>query len=150
MKPSYVHELREQGAVCDSNFIRLHRLLPAFMAEQTRTFRIAAGRELMADMDFLVSERFRYTATVEVHLQQHHLPEPFAQQTFKVRVYLDANTSEVMTLERTGSLKGVYHYPNPDMYHADEKAQLNRWLGEWLQMLARHGLGRDSHYAGQH
>lgn len=146
MKPAYVHELREQGAVCESNFTRLRRLLPGFEASELRVFRIAAGAELKADAELFVSERFRYTATVEVRLHQHHLPDPFAHQTFRVRVYLDANTSEVMTLERIGSLKGVYNYPNPDMYHADEKAQLNRWLGEWLEMLARHGISREKFY----
>lgn len=144
MKPDYVHELREQGAVCDSNFLRLRRLMPEFEAGSTRSFVIHAEPQLSTDLTLRVAERFRYTATVEMRLHQRHMPSAFADQTFRVRVYLDANTSEVMDLERMGSLQGVYRYPNPDMYHADEKAQLNRWLGEWLQLLAKHGLSAEA------
>ncbi len=144
MKPAYVHELREQAAVCESNFLRLRKLMPDFAEDTSREFVIKAGQELSTDLTLRVVERFRYTATVDVMLRQHHMPEAFSRQTFRVRVYLDANTSEVMTLERMGSLKGVYPYPNPDMFQADEKVQLNRWLGEWLHLLSRHGLAAEA------
>lgn len=144
MKSVYVHELREQGAVCESNFLRLRRLLPGFEAGAVRAFIIEADRQSATDLTLTVIERFRYTATVDLNLQQRHMPEAFAEQTFRVRVYLDANTSEVMDLARMGSLQGVYRYPNPDMFHADEKAQLNRWLGEWLQVLSRHGMSAEA------
>lgn len=142
MKSGYVHELREQGAVCEGNFLRLRRLLPDFRPDMQREFSIRAEPQVDTEMTLRVTERFRYTATVEITLQQHHMPQPFARQAFRVRVYLDANTSEVMTLERMGSLQGVYNYPNPQMYHADEKAQLNRWLAEWLRLLSVHGTSR--------
>ncbi|MCH8552287.1 MAG: DUF1249 domain-containing protein [Natronospirillum sp.] len=142
MKSAYVHELREQGAVCEGNFLRLRRFLPGFDRDLERCFHVSAEPKIDADMELRVIERFRYTATVDITLQQHHMPEPFARVVFRVRVYLDANTSEVMTLERMGSLQGVYSYPNPQMYQADEKAQLNRWLAEWLRLLARHGTCR--------
>lgn len=142
MKPAYVHDLREQGAVCETNFMRLRRILRDFERDDERLFRIEAGELVNTDVTLTVVERFRYTATVRVALRQHHMPDAFARQTFHVRVYLDANTSEVMNLERTGSLKGVYTYPNPNMYQADEKAQLNRWLSEWLGLLGRHGLSQ--------
>ncbi|TGG92928.1 DUF1249 domain-containing protein [Natronospirillum operosum] len=142
MKSVYVHELREQGAVCEGNFLRLRRLLRDFPEGLSLDYQVQAEPHVDADIRLQVTERFRYTATVDIMLHQHHLPEPFARQTFRVRVYLDANTSEVMTLERVGSLQGVYNYPNPNMYHADERAQLNRWLSEWLRVLAEHGLSR--------
>ena len=32
-----------------------------------------------------------------------------------------------------------YEYPNRDMYQHDEKAQQNRFLGEWLSHCLNHG-----------
>ena len=36
--------------------------------------------------------------------------------------------------------KEVYEYPNPRMRARDEKAQVNRFLGEYLAMCLRYGL----------
>ncbi len=139
----YVHELREQAAVCERNYHRLWRLLPGFPDGEKMACRIHSESEMDTEVTFQVAERFRYTATVDVTLEQNHMPPRLARHHFRVRVYLDANTSEVVSLDHTGSLKGVYHYPNPNMYQADEKAQLNRWLSEWLQLLFEQGVTQE-------
>ncbi|MFY0666200.1 MAG: DUF1249 domain-containing protein [Natronospirillum sp.] len=139
MKSNYVPDLKAQAAQCEGNFARLQRFLPGFKAGDDAAFLIETPQHSSADFTLNVVERFRYTASVEVTVHQHQVPEYFARQTFMVRVYLDARSSEVVTFARRGSFKGVYPYPNPEMFQANEKEQLNRWLAEWLQLLMAHG-----------
>ncbi|MFC3852323.1 DUF1249 domain-containing protein [Salinispirillum marinum] len=144
MKSSYVPDLKAQAAICEGNFARLRRCLPDFTVGQDVNFVLESAQHLSADITLTVIERFRYTASVEITVHQHQVPDYVARQTFMVRVYLDANTAEVVTFARRGSFQGVYPYPNPDMFHADEKDQLNRWLSEWLQLLFSHGRSAES------
>lgn len=144
LKSSYVPDLKVQAAICEGNFARLRRCLPDFTVGQDVNFVLESAQHLSADITLTVIERFRYTASVEITVHQHQVPDYVARQTFMVRVYLDANTAEVVTFARRGSFQGVYPYPNPDMFHADEKDQLNRWLSEWLQLLFSHGRSAES------
>lgn len=139
MKSTYVPDLKAQAAQCEGNFARLLRFLPDFKADDEVAFLIETPQLSRADLSLHVVERFRYTASVEIAVHQHQVPDFFAHQTFMVRVYLDARTAEVVTYARRGSFKGVYPYPNPDMFQANEKEQLNLWLAEWLQLLMAHG-----------
>lgn len=139
MKATYVPDLKAEAAQCEGNFARLQRFLPDFKAGDEAAFFIETPQYSSADFTLTVVERFRYTASVEVAVHQHQVPDYFARQTFMVRVYLDARSSEVVTFARRGSFRGVYPYPNPDMFQANEKEQLNRWLAEWLQLLLTHG-----------
>jgi len=141
MKPgrNYVYNMKEQSALCEASYARLQQLLPGFLAGTQKHLLVQDASGLDTEVMLRVVERFAYTATLEMTLQQHHLPQTLARQQFSIRVYLDATTSEVMLQQQQGSLKGVYPYPNPQMYQVDERAQLNRWLAEWLRVLMRCG-----------
>ena len=54
-------------------------------------------------------------------------------------MYHDVSMAEVIGWENHRRLRARYHYPNPDMYHSDEKAQLNQFLREWLTLCQCHG-----------
>jgi uncharacterized protein YqiB (DUF1249 family) len=41
-------------------------------------------------------------------------------------------------------VKPRYQYPNASMYQRDEKAQQNRYLGEWLSLCLSHGHSLDN------
>ncbi|MCZ6710736.1 MAG: DUF1249 domain-containing protein, partial [Gammaproteobacteria bacterium] len=58
----------------------------------------------------------------------------------KVRLYHDARSAEVVEYQREGHFRAVYDYPNRDMRLPDEKAQVNRFLGEFLSMCLTHGV----------
>lgn len=146
---NYVYEMKEQSALGEASYARLQQLLPGFAAGARRHLVVQDPSGLDTEVVLCVVERFAYTATLEMTLLQHHLPESLAQQQFSIRVYLDASTSEVMLQQQQGSLKGVYPYPNPQMFQVDERAQLNRWLAQWLRVLMRCGaqqhLPREAH-----
>jgi uncharacterized protein len=58
------------------------------------------------------------------------LPAP----RLKVRLYHDAKAAEVIEFQHARRFAAVYPYPNPEMRQPDEKAQVNRFLGEYLSM----------------
>ncbi len=130
MKPRYKVDLPRQLAVCEANFLRLMKLIPDLdncdqwvyaltIDNRSRLLRIA------------VEDRARYTTTVEVTEEDE---KSYWTQTPKlmVRLYHDARMAEVIAWEKHRCVKPRYDYPNRQMYHCDEKAQMNIFLGEWL------------------
>jgi uncharacterized protein YqiB (DUF1249 family) len=56
-----------------------------------------------------------------------------------VRLYHDATVAEVIAWEGRRQFRARHTYPNCNMYHSDEKAQLNRFLGELLAFCLQYG-----------
>lgn len=67
------------------------------------------------------------------------LVDGFKSYSFEVRLYHDASVAEVIAWEGNRRFKARHDYPNPRMYHSDEKAQLNRFLGELLEFCLTQG-----------
>ena len=78
-----------------------------------------------------ILEAFKYTTTLEI-IQRPELKKWMTNPSMLVRVYHDASTAEVVSYQGHRNLKPRYSQPNPDMYHTDEKMQVNSFLGEWL------------------
>ncbi|MEX0617871.1 MAG: DUF1249 domain-containing protein [Pseudohongiellaceae bacterium] len=85
-----------------------------------------------------VVESFRYTTTLEI-TQQPDSQDYLMNPSLTVRVYHDASTAEVTSYQGHANLKPNYPQPNPQMYHRDEKVQVNRFLGEWLSLCLEAG-----------
>ena len=83
-------------------------------------------------------EAFKYTTTLET-TQQPELKQWMTNPSMLVRVYHDACTAEVVSYQGHRNLKPRYSRPNPQMYHADEKMQVNAFLGEWLTLCLKVG-----------
>jgi hypothetical protein len=49
-----------------------------------------------------------------------------------VRCYHDLRVAEVANFQHHKHFHSRYSYPNPNMYQRNEKQQINRFLGEWL------------------
>ena len=82
-------------------------------------------------VEIKILEAFKYTTTLEI-IQKPELKRWMTNPSMLVRVYHDANTAEVVSYQGHRNLKPRYSMPNPKMYHADEKMQVNEFLGEWL------------------
>jgi uncharacterized protein YqiB (DUF1249 family) len=78
-----------------------------------------------------ILEAFKYTTTLEI-IQKPVLRKWMTNPSMLVRVYHDASTAEVVSYQGHRNLEPRYSQPNPKMYHADEKMQVNQFLGEWL------------------
>lgn len=116
------------------NFRRLQKLLPSEVeAGDCLRFGVAANA-----VELHIKERAPYTTMLELRLAKPlfaELPVPALQ----VRIYHDASLAEVMGARGLRPVKPRYQYPNTAMYQRDEKAQQNRYLGEWLSLCLSHG-----------
>ncbi|MFT4670863.1 MAG: hypothetical protein ACI945_000195 [Pseudohongiellaceae bacterium] len=78
-----------------------------------------------------ILEAFKYTTTLEI-TQKPQFKAWMTNPSMLVRAYHDANTAEVVSYQGHRHLQSRYAQPNPKMYCADEKMQVNAFLGEWL------------------
>ncbi len=131
-KRRYHLDLAAGQAECAANYLRLLRLLPAFDTDHH-----AFGVGLDGHMQVAITERSPYTTTLDI--SQAAQPLTALAPRLTVRVYHDARLAEVVAFANRRRIEPRYEYPNPAMYQPDEKAQWNRFLGEWLSHCLQHG-----------
>lgn len=136
-KQRYRVDLAAALAECEANYARLLRLLPGFEYD---THAFGVGPHLQLHIE--VTERSPYTTTLEISQPAAAIATVAPRLT--ARVYHDARLVEVVAFTSRRRVQPHYDYPNPAMYQPDEKAQWNRFLGEWLSHCLQHGfhLGR--------
>ena len=84
-----------------------------------------------------VLEKSKYTTTFSLQLQQCSSRRWLPSLHMKVRTYHDVHVAEVLAFQGHQHLDPRYTYPNPRMYHRDEKWQLNHFLSDWLDHCLR-------------
>lgn len=136
LRSRYCVDLAASQAECEANYWRLQRLLHAF-GEDERCF--AIGEHLQ--MRIRVTERSPYTTFIDI--EQAHTAIPSLTSNASVRVYHDAQMAEAVAFAHLQRILPHYDYPNPAMHQPDEKAQWNRFLGEWLSHCLQHGVPID-------
>lgn len=130
----YKVDLPLQMAECELNYLRLTQLLAAQLNGQSDELRFMVSPDNHQWLHLLrVLERSPYTTTLQftqtlVSSTTNWLQLP----RLTVRMYHDAKLAEVLAWEGHKRLRPRYDYPNRAMYHADEKLQVNQFLGELL------------------
>jgi uncharacterized protein YqiB (DUF1249 family) len=136
-KPRYQLDFGDHMACCEENFQRLQRLLPLTQRDDHWQFGIDAPGQLSGRIELSVIERSRFTTTLSI--TQYGLLTWLGAHQLVVRMYHDARVAEVIACKKGRQLREYYNYPNCNMFHEDEKVQLNRYLGEWLSHCLRYG-----------
>jgi len=146
-KERYKVDLPLQMAECETNYVRLTKLLvnnqlPALQDE----FRFMVARGAQHWLHLLrITERSPYTTTLELSRTALDTNSPWLNMPkLTLRMYHDAKLAEVLAWEGHKRLRPRYEYPNQSMYQCDEKFQLNRFLGEWLTLCLEHGHSLDT------
>ena len=127
-------ESTESSTIESATFARIQNGEPEKILEGTvRKFCIADLEDInqKVTVEIKILEAFKYTTTLEI-VQKPEFKKWMTNPSMLVRVYHDANTAEVVSYQGHRNLKPRYPQPNPKMYHADEKMQVNHFLGEWL------------------
>lgn len=111
------------------------KLLCMFRGSATTSLRVrhACGMTFRATL----AEDHRYTSVVDLAVSADGTGIAPAGLRMTVRMYHDARVAEVTTCSGHNCFQVEYGYPNPQMHQPDEKAQLNRLLGEWLDFFTR-------------
>ncbi|MGH1470530.1 MAG: DUF1249 domain-containing protein [Cellvibrionaceae bacterium] len=162
-KQRYRIDLAAQQAECELNYVRLSRLLVDLPTNNEWCFEIGDS-QIQTYLVASIQDRAPYTTTIQLiqcnassiddvkkiiskHSQpalpidnaEQKLSETLRSSSITVCMYHDANMAEVITWKNHKRLRARYEYPNKDMYHQDEKAQLNKFLGEWLTLCQKKG-----------
>lgn len=137
MRKRYTPDLREIGALCEANYVRLCRLLPSLQTGDERCFTVHYGTT-SSKICLRVDAEHAYTTQVRIE-QQQESSQWLQSPAMHIRLYHDARMAEVLSYQSQRSLEGRYQYPNAQMHLPDEKTQLNRYLAEWLKHCLRYG-----------
>lgn len=143
MKPRrYNIDLGSHLAECDANYLRLMALAPWLPDGDEGTVRVVLG-DGVPDVLIEVIERSRHTCVIAM---RQHWSDQWGESPhdtcIKARVYHDAKSAEVIEIHRERGFNAVYDYPNRRMRQPDEKAQINRFLSEFLSICLQHGIRR--------
>jgi len=145
----YKVDLPLQMAECETNYLRLQKLLKQHQTnhidgqDDTYRFLISQGNQQWLNQVRLL-ERSPYTTTLQITQTSVAVASNWLQMPrLTVRMYHDAKLAEVLAWEGHKRLRPRYQYPNQAMYHADEKLQINQFLGELLALALREGYHVD-------
>lgn len=138
MRTRYKIDLKRFLAECEANYRRLTKLFPdmAVAAERRLGLDGAPVREVVLE----VCERGPYTTLLRIQQRVPAAQRWLRTPTLLVRVYHDARLAEVTACEGERNIWPRQQYPNARMLQRDEKAQWNRYLGEWLAACLANGF----------
>ena len=147
MTARYRVDLDGYMRVCDQNYSRLLKLIPALESgrkapDSGASWEFPIARSAMRVRISLL-ESFPYTTTLLISTQ-NGFPAWHAGLTspvIEVRMYHDAATAEPVSYQGHRRIPARSDVPNADMYHQDEKRQVNEFLAEWLQLCLVSGVG---------
>ena len=114
----------------ESNYAKLLYVIPS-VKNLSGPIRIStAGNKQFVEIR--VEERTKYTSTLTLSIR-HTVAQPWLKHlTLSIRLYYDAHVAEVLSFQSHRRFEPSYQYPNPHMFHRNEKQQLNHFLAEWL------------------
>ncbi|MEM7218076.1 MAG: DUF1249 domain-containing protein [Pseudomonadota bacterium] len=143
----YSMNLGAHMAECDANYARICSIAPTLVegATDSVAFDLQLGDSLTRVTVDAV-ERSRYTTLIDITRTLaglDGLPGALTTATIRARLYHDAQSAEVVAMHNERKFREGYDYPNPEMRSRDEKAQVNRFLGEFLALCLRHGMAAD-------
>jgi len=119
-----------QTPLYEANYARLAKLIPTSFGGINNVLSPANNSEIKFSLEIIESHKF--TVVVVLNISYNFSSHLIASPSFKVRICHDASVAEVIAYHHHSHFKPDYHYPNQDMLHKDEKQQVNRLLGEFL------------------
>ncbi|MFG6176734.1 DUF1249 domain-containing protein [Halomonas sp. THAF12] len=139
---AYVTDLKTLQGECTANYVRLSRLLGDMEVGESREVELVSHGRRVGALCLELLERAPYTSIVRVS-QSGVLDGVLETPRMRVHLYHDVRMAEVNDFQRQRHFDGRYRYPNARMHQPDEKLQLNRFLGEWLDHGLAHGHSLD-------
>ena len=144
----YKIDLKAFMADCELNYQRLLGLCPGLDAADRHSFAVDGRGDTARHRRFVVRvlDRAPYTLEVEIAEQTAAQVPWLNLPLMRVRLYRDAGLAEVVGFDGVNRIYPRYPYPNRVMHQPDEKAQWNRFLAEWLALVADAGLAVNSSF----
>lgn len=125
-QPVYIPTMR----VFEMNYARIMQLLPDLHGDGDRL--LFSHNDGQGAIKINILERNPYTSKLELIHQIPALKGWIPDMRISVQVYHDAEVAEVISYQEQERFQPRNPYPNPQMHHRYEKAELNRFLTDWL------------------
>lgn len=138
MRKRYVPDLVQIGALYESNYSRLLKLIRVMGSRDAIQLNLHNGEAYIGSVRIELLESSRYTDTFLLE-QTAAVGKWVNNPRMTVRLYHDALVAEVIGKHGRQAAAGVNHYPNQQMHLPDEKNQLNLFLAEWLNFCITYG-----------
>ena len=135
----YSPDLATHIAECDMNYHKLLKLFGEMRSKKTKTIAVSFADKIVK-VRIVVLDRGPYTTIVSIDQVKRKGEWNFIPSS-SVRIYHDAKSAEVVSIENQRVFHGAYEYPNKKMRQPDEKEQINKFLGEILSLCIEKGLG---------
>ncbi|PHZ58176.1 dehydrogenase [Photobacterium leiognathi] len=140
MNSRYSVDLSSLMRLYETNYAKLLPLLPrSDGVGDERFYRVCDDVYCLK-----IIESTRYTTMISLELQGEQSVADYLSPSLTIRLYHDAKVAEVCSAQQISRLKPIYDYPNLRMHQKDEKHQVNRFLGDWLNHCLRHGISNQS------
>jgi len=138
MRKKYIPDLVQLGALYESNYSRLLKLIRIMGDSELMEFSLQTEHHFVGKVLIQQLESCKYTDTFLLE-QTAAAGKWVNNPKLTVRLYHDAVVAEVVNHQGRQATQGVNQYPNKRMHHPDEKNQLNAFLSEWLNFCLMHG-----------
>jgi len=125
-QPLYIDKMR----AFEMNYVRIMQLIPD-LPESGGAVLLSKNSE-QGQIRIELIERSPYTSRLELVHQIPALQGWIPDMRICVHAYHDAEVAEVVSYQSQKGFEARNAYPNPRMHHPHEKAELNRFLSEWL------------------
>lgn len=119
-----------QTPLYEANYLKLTRLIPNTLHGISNVVSFTNEANIKFVLKIIASHK--YTVEAELRIAYCFSNPLLATPSFKLRICHDLQVTEVIAYNQYSQFKADYSYPNQDMLHRDEKQQLNRLLGEYL------------------
>lgn len=116
--------------VFEMNYIRIVQLIPELLDSGGSL--LFSNNSDNGQICIELLERSRYTSMLKLTHRSPALQGWIPDMDITVHVYHDAKVAEVVQFQSQKGFRVRNPYPNPRMHHPDEKAEINRFLSEWL------------------
>jgi len=132
---SIVNPIKNQTLLHEANYRKAMQVLP-FLRSMHVDARIWI-RTPVHHVEITILEVTRYTTAFAFSINYSANHNWLPQINISVRCYHDASVAEVISFQHHKYFHSRYAYPNPHMHQKNEKQQINRFLGEWLNYCLR-------------
>lgn len=122
-----------QTPLYELNYGKLMRFFRGLKSDFSHTVPGVRGVSVLA----AVQEDHKYTSVVDLAVTMNTGGAFPLNMTMTVRMCHDARVAEVICCSGLPLPEPEYQIPNKYMHHRDEKQQINRLLGEWLDFFTQ-------------
>lgn len=137
VRKRYQFDLAAMQRIAALNYAALQPWLEELDADQP--WELSLGPQLHFTVRLMQQAPF----TTAIRIQQHRFSQQLPglkEAQLDVRLYHDARLAEVVACQGVSQLQARYEIPNPQMFHVNEKHQVNLFLRDWIQLIRTHGL----------